>query len=113
MTDKEAKKLRIIGKYFVEAIKQNIMNFNFDEFMDDLPSDCLLELESIDNEDIDIIHEFDELNLKYNGLFCEICREPQYLTPSGNMCKNGHGGAYGVMAGEITPQQITSFIHNK
>src|SRR5271157_2817368 len=57
--EKEAKKLRIIGKYFVEAIKQRIMNFDFDEFMNDLPHDCLLEFEALNNEIINTIHEFD------------------------------------------------------
>lgn len=25
--------------------------------------------------------------------FCSICREPQFNTPAGITCKNGHGGA--------------------
>lgn len=24
---------------------------------------------------------------------CSLCGEPQYRTPSGDVCKNGHGGA--------------------
>lgn len=31
-----------------------------------------------------------------NGLLCEVCGEPQYETPHGEVCKNGHGGAMGV-----------------
>ena len=31
-----------------------------------------------------------------NGLLCAECREPQFTTPGGPSCKNGHGGADGV-----------------
>lgn len=27
------------------------------------------------------------------GTICLVCREPQYMTPSGVTCPNGHGGA--------------------
>jgi hypothetical protein len=30
---------------------------------------------------------------KHVGTRCSICLEPQYKTPSGVTCKNGHGGA--------------------
>lgn len=29
-------------------------------------------------------------------LLCSVCQEPQFKTPSGAVCKNGHGGAPGV-----------------
>lgn len=32
----------------------------------------------------------------YNGLLCSVCGEPQFNTPSGDVCKKGHGGAPGV-----------------
>jgi len=35
-------------------------------------------------------------SLKPNGLMCAECGEPQYNTPSGPVCKNGHGGEPGV-----------------
>lgn len=32
-----------------------------------------------------------------NGLLCEVCKEPQRITPSGATCRNeGHGGAFGI-----------------
>lgn len=27
---------------------------------------------------------------------CSVCGEPQYDTPSGTVCKNGHGGCRGI-----------------
>lgn len=30
-----------------------------------------------------------------NGENCTVCDEPQRTTPSGDICKNGHGGAPG------------------
>jgi hypothetical protein len=33
---------------------------------------------------------------KPNGLLCSICRKPQFETPGGETCENGHGGADGV-----------------
>ena len=32
-------------------------------------------------------------SFKDSGELCSICREPQYLTLSVPVCKNGHGGA--------------------
>ena len=32
----------------------------------------------------------------YNGLSCSLCGAPQFNTPSGPTCDNGHGGALGV-----------------
>ena len=29
-------------------------------------------------------------------LVCSICGEPQVVSPSGRVCKNGHGGAEGI-----------------
>lgn len=29
-------------------------------------------------------------------LYCSVCGDPQYTSPSGNTCVNGHGGADGV-----------------
>lgn len=37
-----------------------------------------------------------QMSKKYNGLFCKECDAPQYHTPSGVSCDNGHGGAEGV-----------------
>ena len=34
--------------------------------------------------------------IRWNGLLCFMCREPQYNTSSGDVCKNGHGGAPGL-----------------
>lgn len=31
--------------------------------------------------------------INYTGTKCSVCNEPQYETPSGDNCKNGHGGA--------------------
>lgn len=44
------------------------------------------------------------LKQKSPGL-CEACREPQYMTPSGPTCKNGHGGAGSLdpETGELLP----------
>lgn len=40
-------------------------------------------------------------------LLCQVCREPQKYTPSGLVCKNGHGGApsTNVPAVKIAPLQ--------
>lgn len=32
-------------------------------------------------------------DLPLTGTKCSVCKEPQYQTPSGDTCKNGHGGA--------------------
>lgn len=32
---------------------------------------------------------------KKNGLVCSVCKSPQYDTPSGTICDNGHGGVEG------------------
>jgi hypothetical protein len=90
--EREIKKIRIIGKHFVKAIKQKILDFDFDDFINDLPRDCIRELESTDDE-FDPFNEFDPLNLKYTGKLCIDCYKPQYMTPSGETCKNGHGGS--------------------
>lgn len=34
------------------------------------------------------------------GTKCAVCGEPQYATPSGALCKNGHGGARALAPGE-------------
>jgi hypothetical protein len=31
-----------------------------------------------------------------NGLICAVCQMPQYVTPSGEVCAQGHGGAPGI-----------------
>jgi hypothetical protein len=31
-------------------------------------------------------------------LFCEVCEKPQFLTKSGAVCENGHGGVDGFAA---------------
>ncbi len=33
---------------------------------------------------------------RYNGLMCPICGNPQFESPSGPACNNGHGGQEGV-----------------
>lgn len=95
--EKEAEKLRIIGKYLVEAIKKKVNEFDFNEFMDDLPSDCLQELETLDsNTQFSHDYKFDPLAVKYTGMLCIDCHKPQFITPSGDSCENGHGGAPSV-----------------
>jgi hypothetical protein len=32
-------------------------------------------------------------DLSLTGTRCSVCNEPQYKTPGGDVCKNGHGGA--------------------
>ena len=57
----------------------------------------------MDNEEveIDIIRDrskeqvTDELTTGFNGLLCALCGSPQFETPSGVTCANGHGGADG------------------
>lgn len=31
-----------------------------------------------------------------NGLICPNCRAPQFVTPAGAVCMNGHGGITGI-----------------
>jgi len=31
-----------------------------------------------------------------NGLLCSVCQQPQFMSPSGPVCKNAHGGAEGI-----------------
>lgn len=38
----------------------------------------------------------DPYALAYTGLWCAVCGEPQFNTPSGVTCANRHGGADGV-----------------
>lgn len=38
------------------------------------------------------------------GLMCSVCGQPQFDTPSGITCGNGHGGATGV---EKAPEVVT------
>jgi hypothetical protein len=42
------------------------------------------------------IDELFRLNPNPITLFCPICDEPQFQTPSGPTCKNGHGGVDGI-----------------
>jgi len=32
-----------------------------------------------------------------NGLICSICGKPQFDSPSGTVCENGHGGVEGLI----------------
>lgn len=34
--------------------------------------------------------------LKKTGTYCSVCGGPQYSTPAGDTCNNGHGGAPGL-----------------
>ena len=43
-------------------------------------------------------------SLELNGLFCQVCFKPQFMTVSGETCENGHGGAPGVTQ-EIVDQE--------
>ncbi len=40
---------------------------------------------------------------KVGGVKCGFCGEPQFDTPSGATCVNGHGGADGVLVEQHTP----------
>lgn len=40
--------------------------------------------------------EDDTKSLVYNGLLCPVCKERQFQTRSGDVCKNGHGGELGI-----------------
>lgn len=44
-----------------------------------------------------VVVEEDEPNLteqfKPTGTLCSVCNEPQFTTPHGEVCENGHGGA--------------------
>ena len=42
-----------------------------------------------------------ELTPSFNGLLCSLCGSPQFETPSGVTCANGHGGA----AGEVPEKE--------
>ncbi len=42
-----------------------------------------------------------ELGAKLNGLHCSVCGELQFVTESGDTCKNGHGGVEGVGPQEL------------
>jgi hypothetical protein len=33
------------------------------------------------------------VNYEKTGKLCSICKKPQYMTPSGEVCEEGHGGA--------------------
>ena len=44
--------------------------------------------------------------LPKTGTTCSVCGEPQYRTPSGDCCKNGHGGASPVEV--IEEMELTS-----
>lgn len=48
-----------------------------------------------DEETKDILDCRCQCHRKYNGLYCSVCDELQFDTPSGATCKNGHGGAEG------------------
>jgi hypothetical protein len=36
-----------------------------------------------------------------NGLICSICKHPQWDTPHGTLCENGHGGVEGLSSTTI------------
>jgi hypothetical protein len=41
--------------------------------------------------------KFDFTKPFLTGLACSTCFAPQFRTPSGDTCENGHGGATGIM----------------
>lgn len=43
--------------------------------------------------------------LSPNGLFCDLCFGPQFTTPSGASCKEGHGGVPGITEVEVRLRQ--------
>lgn len=46
---------------------------------------------------------------------CEVCGKPQYETSSGDTCKNGHGGAYGIPKErykELLKRKKKNFVKN-
>ena len=50
---------------------------------------------------------------KPTGAFCSVCNEPQYDTPGGACCKNGHGGAESVTSGPITVVDVGTVSGSK
>jgi hypothetical protein len=60
---------------------------------------------SVSNRTTPIITEesIEECKKDLNGLNCSDCGEPQFNTPSGPSCENGHGGVSGVEPDE-TPE---------
>jgi hypothetical protein len=51
-----------------------------------------------EEEDDDLDGEEEE----YTGTLCSVCGEPQYESPSGVVCENGHGG---VLAKEVDQEE--------
>ena len=42
------------------------------------------------------VEQCGERSENLTGLLCSVCKQPQFMTPSGATCSNGHGGADGV-----------------
>lgn len=55
-------------------------------------------------ENLGDVDSEDGENLEYTGLFCSECGEPQFDTPPGVTCANGHGGAEPVTGMEVLPR---------
>lgn len=61
---------------------------NSDEAKQETSNDQFMLTKQSPMEPIPPIESFDKTGTK-----CSVCREPQFNTPSGPCCKNGHGGA--------------------
>jgi hypothetical protein len=51
------------------------------------------ELQRDDDELCRLLAVCDEYDQNRSPPLCSVCGEPQFMTPSGSVCKNGHGGA--------------------
>lgn len=52
----------------------------------------------------------EELATEKFGTICSICGEPQFDTPSGPTCKNGHGGADGIEEDNSSSNEFEKFV---
>jgi hypothetical protein len=62
-----------------------------------------------DGDDVDEVDAAEREAMRepaYNGLVCVECGEPQFRTPAGDSCANGHGGAEGVMRAPPEEEEV-------
>lgn len=55
-----------------------------------------LEAMALKVQGITVLHAEEPEMVTSTGLVCAVCRRPQFDTPGGRSCENGHGGADGV-----------------